>query len=54
MAGHRQQLLGLHPLLPARPVIVLWSATARLVAGAVASENGKVPDTKSLRRQENL
>lgn len=54
MTGRREQLLGLHLLLPARPIIVPWLATATLVAGAAASKDGKVPDAESLRRQENL
>lgn len=53
MAGHRhrEQFVGLHPLLPAWPVVVPWLAT---VAGVAASKSRKVPDAESLRRQENL
>lgn len=54
MAGHCEQWLGLHPVPPARPVIVLWLVTARLVAGAAISENGKAPDAETLRRQEKF
>lgn len=54
MAGHCKQWLGLRPVPPARPVIVLWLVTARLVAGAAISETGKAPDAETLRRQENL
>lgn len=52
-AGHQhcEQFLGLHPLLPARPVIV---PTARLVVGVAATKNRKVPDAERLRREENL